>query len=141
MTFRIELKSWEEARTTAGPIRHTIFFEEKNPPPGIELDELDPQCVHALAFDESGSAVGTGRLLPDGQIGRLAVLKDWRRRGVGAALVAALVEEARKRKYAEVTISAPLQSAEFYRGLGFTGEGKVVKEAGVLQQKMRKALG
>lgn len=140
MTFRVELKGWEEARTVAGPLRYAVFLEEQETPPGIELDEVDPQCVHALACDESGKAVGTGRLLPDGQIGRMAVLKDWRRRGVGAAIIAALVEEARKRGYAEVTISAPLQAAEFYRGQGFIAEGKVYREAGMLQQKMRKAV-
>jgi predicted GNAT family N-acyltransferase len=139
--FRVELKEWEEARTVAGPIRYTIFLEEKDAPPGIEPDELDPQCIHGIAYDESGKAVGTGRLLPDGQLGRMAVLKDWRRRGAGAALVEALIEEARRRGQKEITVLAALQSAEFYRSLGFVAEGKVVKEGTVLQQKMRKALG
>lgn len=141
MTFRVELKSWEEARTVAGPIRYAIFFHEKDAPPGVEIDDLDPQSMHAIAYDEqAGTAVGTGRLLPDGQIGRLAVVKDWRRRGVGAALLAALIEEARRRSHAEVTIMAPLQAAEFYRGQGFVAEGKVFKEGGILEQKMRKSL-
>ena len=125
----------------AGPIRYAIFFEEQDAPPGVELDDMDPQCIHALASDETGKAVGTGRMLPDGQIGRLAVLKDWRRRGVGAAILQALIEEARKRGYPEVTTSVPLQAAEFYRGHGFVAEGKVYQEAGIIQQKMRKALG
>ncbi len=141
MSFRVEMRDWEAARTVAGPIRHAIFFGEQDAPPGVEIDDLDPQAVHAIAFDEeAGTAVGTGRLLPDGQIGRLAVAKDWRRRGVGAALLAALIEEARRRSHAEVTIMAPLQAAEFYRGQGFVAEGKVFKEAGVLEQKMRKVL-
>jgi len=140
MTFRVELKSWEEARAAAAPIRYAVFLEEKDAPPGVELDEMDPQSVHALAFDETGKAVGTGRLLPDGQIGRLVVLKDWRRRGIGDAIIEALTEEARKRGYPDVAISAPLQAAEFYRGHGFVAEGKVFREAGMLQQKMRKAL-
>jgi GNAT superfamily N-acetyltransferase len=142
MSFRVEIKGdWEEARFVAGSIRHAVFFESKDPLPGIEPDELDPKCVHAIAFDEAGKAIGTGRLEPDGHIGPMAVLKDWHRRGVGDAIIEALVEEARRRGLAAVTISAPLQAAEFYRGLGFTGEGKVVKEAGVLQQRMRKPLG
>jgi predicted GNAT family N-acyltransferase len=140
MEFRVEMRSWEDARTVAGPLRYAVFLEEKDAPSGVELDEVDPQCVHALAYDETGKAVGTGRLLPDGQIGRMAVLKDWRRRGVGDAIIAALTEEARKRGYGEVTISAPLQAAGFYRGHGFAAEGKVFQEAGVLQQKMKKSL-
>ena len=140
MTFRVELKGWEAARAVAGPIRYAVFLEEQDPPPGVEVDEVDPQCVHALACDETGKAVGTGRLLPDGRIGRLAVLKDWRRRGVGAALLEALIEEARRRGYGAVSVAAPLQAAEFYRGHGFVAEGKVFREAGILQQNMRKAL-
>ena len=140
MTFRVELRGWEDARTVAGPIRHTIFFEERDVAPGVEPDELDAQCVHALAFDEAGAALGTGRLAPDGHVDRPVVLKDWRRRGVGAAILDALIGEARKRGYPDVTISAPLQAAEFYRGQGFVAEGKVYKEGDILQQKMRKTL-
>jgi predicted GNAT family N-acyltransferase len=137
---RVELRSWEEARAAAGPLRYAVFLEEKHALPGIELDELDPQCVHALALDAGGATVGTGRLHPDGLIGRMAVLKDWRRRGVGAAIIRALIEEARRRGYPDVSVSVPLQAAEFYREFGFGADGKVVKEAGVLQQRMRKAL-
>ncbi len=140
MTFRVELRDWEAARTVAGPIRHAIFFGEPDAPPGVEIDDVDAQCVHAIAYDEAGTAVGTGRLLPDGQIGRLAVAKEWRRRGVGAALLDALIEEARRRGYAAVIVSAALQAAEFYRERGFAAEGKVFKQASTLQQKMRKGL-
>jgi predicted GNAT family N-acyltransferase len=139
MSFTVELSSWDQAQPKAAPIRYAVFLQEKHPE-GVELDELDPQSRHALALDEAGQPVGTGRLLPDGRIGRLVVLKDWRRRGVGAALVEALVGEARRLGYASVTVSAPLQAAEFYRDLGFVADGKVVKEGGVLQQKMRKNL-
>ena len=139
MSFRVELMSWEEAQPKAAPIRYTVFLEEKHPE-GVELDDMDPQSRHALALDVEGKAVGTARLLPDGRIGRLVVLRDWRRLGVGAALIEALVDEARKLGYAAVTVSAPLQAAEFYRGLGFAADGKVVKEAGVLQQRMRRPL-
>lgn len=139
MSFKVELLSWEEAQPKAAPIRYTVFLQEKHPE-GVELDELDPQSRHAIALDDAGTAIGTGRLLPDGRIGRLVVLKDWRRQGVGAALIEALVGEARKLGYAAVTVSAPLQAADFYRDLGFAADGKVVKEHGVLQQKMRKSL-
>lgn len=139
--FRIELKEWEQARTTAGPIRYAIFMGEPDAPPGIELDDQDKDCVHAIAFSNADQkAVGTGRLMPDGHIGRMAVLKDWRRLGVAAELLDALVEEARKRGYKEVVLSAPLQAAEFYRSKGFVADGKVFEEAGSLYEKMRKAL-
>jgi predicted GNAT family N-acyltransferase len=135
---RVELMSWEQAQPTAGPLRFAIFVGEQNVPSGIELDDLDASCVHAVAFDVDGKAIGTGRLLPDGHIGRMAVNKEWRRRGIGAEILTALMAEARKRGHAEVAVSAQLQAAEFYREHGFAAEGKVYEEAGILHQKMRK---
>ncbi|HEY5897399.1 MAG TPA: GNAT family N-acetyltransferase [Burkholderiales bacterium] len=123
----------------AAPIRFASFFEP-DARPGVEVDEADPQCIHAVAYDEAGKAVGTGRLLPDGQIGQVAVVKEWRRRGVGGALLDALIKEALRRGYADLTLTAPLQAAEFYRGYGFAPEGKITPLAGILVQKMRKPL-
>jgi predicted GNAT family N-acyltransferase len=138
--FRIEIMNWEQAAPVAGPIRFSIFVDEQNVPPGIELDDRDPECLHAVAYDNDGKAIGTGRLLPDGHIGRMAVVKDWRRRGVGDAILDALVEEARKRGHKEVVVSAQLQAAEFYRNHGFVADGKVFKDAGILHEKMRRKL-
>jgi predicted GNAT family N-acyltransferase len=137
---RVELMTWEQAQPVAGPLRFAIFVGEQNVPAGIELDDLDASCVHAIAYDMDGKAVGTGRLLPDGHIGRMAVVKEWRRRGVGAEILEALTNEARKRGQAEVLLSAQMQAAEFYRGHGFVSEGKVYEDAGILHQKMRKKL-
>ncbi len=137
---RVELMTWEQAQPVAGPLRFAIFVGEQNVPAGIELDDLDASCVHAIAYDADGKAIGTGRLLPDGQIGRMAVVVEWRRRGIGAEILAALVEEARKRGHAEVVLSAQLQAAEFYREAGFVAEGKVYEDAGILHQKMRRKL-
>jgi predicted GNAT family N-acyltransferase len=136
---RIALLNWEQAEPVAAPLRFGIFMQEKQAE-GIELDERDKDCLHAVAYDETGKAIGTARLLPDGEIGRMAVLKDWRRRGVGVALLEALLEEARKRGHHEVTMNVPLQAAEFYRSQGFNGEGKIQKIGDMLQQRMRRAL-
>lgn len=137
---RIELMNWEQAQPVAGPLRFSIFVGEQNVPAGIELDDVDADCVHALARADDGSAIGTGRLLPDGHIGRMAVLQNWRRRGVGAAILKALIEEAGRHGHAEVVVSAQLRALEFYREHGFVAEGKVYEEAGILHQKMRKVL-
>ena len=132
--------TWEQAQPTAGPLRFSIFVGEQNVPAGIELDDLDASCAHAVAFDVDGKAIGTGRLLPDGHIGRMAVVKEWRRRGIGAEILQALIGEARKRGHGEVIVSAQLQAAEFYRDQGFAADGKVYPEAGILHQNMRKPL-
>lgn len=121
----------------ADPLRH---LHPGKQPGGIELDAHDKDSVHAVAYDDLGKAVGTARLLPEGQIGRMAVVKDWRRRGVGGELLDALIAEARKRGLSEVRLSAPLQALEFYRSQGFIADGKIREVDGVLQQAMRKPL-
>jgi len=133
---RVELMNWEQAQPVAGPLRFAIFVGEQNVPSGIELDDMDEKCMHAVAYDVDNKAIGTGRLLPDGHIGRMAVVKEWRRRGIGAEIMAALMSEARKQGHKQVVLSAQLQAAEFYRELGFVAEGKVYPEAGILHQKM-----
>ena len=137
---RVELMNWEQAQPVAGPLRFAIFVGEQNVPSGIELDDQDEHCMHAVAYDADGKAIGTGRLLPDGHIGRMAVVKEWRRRGIGAEIMAALMAEARSRGHKQVALSAQLQAAEFYRELGFVAEGKVYPEAGILHQKMVRKL-
>ena len=137
--MRIELLTWGEAEPVAAPIRFAMFVEEQQAD-GIELDDLDKDCVHAVAYDDAGKAIATARLLPDGQVGRMVVKKDWRRRGIGAALLEALIQEARKRGLSEVRLSAPLQALEFYRSQGFVADGKIQQVEGELRQSMRKPL-
>ncbi len=137
--LKIQLAPWRAAKTEARRIRFAVFVEEQGVPAEIELDDMDEHCVHALAF-EGSEAVGTGRLLPDGHIGRMAVLKPWRGRGVGAALLRRLIEAARERGDAEVALSAQVHALGFYRAHGFIAQGDVYDEAGIPHQAMRLAL-
>jgi predicted GNAT family N-acyltransferase len=135
----IELLSWEEARAHASPIRFTVFVEEQGVPREIELDEYDPVSIHVVAFDDQ-QAVATGRLLPDGHIGRMAVLKDWRGRGVGALMLKSLMERAKARGDVEVALSAQIHALPFYRAHGFVPEGDEYFEAGIRHQAMKRRL-
>jgi predicted GNAT family N-acyltransferase len=135
----IQLLPWEKAREHAAPIRFTVFVEEQGVPHEIELDELDKESIHALAFDE-GKPVGTGRLLPDGHIGRMAVLKEWRSRGIGGLMLKQLVNEARRRGHKEVLVSAQVHATAFYRAHGFAEEGAEYMDAGIPHQDMRRRL-
>ncbi|MGQ0650965.1 MAG: GNAT family N-acetyltransferase [Betaproteobacteria bacterium] len=137
--MRVELLSWDEARAHAAPIRFAVFVEEQGVPADIELDEHDAVCVHAVAFDGE-RAVGTGRLLPDGHIGRMAVLQASRNRGVGALLLVRLMERAKELGFPEVALSAQIHAARFYRRHGFVEEGPEYMEAGIRHQAMRRAL-
>ena len=136
---RIELLPWEKARDHAAPIRFTVFVEEQGVPRDIELDAMDTQCLHAICF-HGDQAVGTGRLLPDGHIGRMAVLKEWRGRGIGGFILNTLVEKARERGDREVVLSAQLHATAFYRAHGFVEEGVQYLEAGIPHQDMLRRL-
>jgi len=137
--LRIELMPWKKARAHAAPIRFAVFVEEQGVPIDIELDGQDVLSVHAIVFDEE-KPVATGRLLPDGHIGRMAVLKDWRRRGIGALMLQSLMQRAKERGYTEVALSAQVQAVRFYRAHGFTPEGDEYLEAGIKHQAMKRRL-
>ena len=130
---------WESARAQASAIRLAVFVEEQGVAREIEMDEMDAQCIHALAF-EDGAALGTGRLLPDGHIGRMAILKPWRGRGIGSAILHSLIDAARRRGDRRVMLSAQVQALEFYRAHGFQPEGEVYEDAGIAHQAMIRAL-
>jgi predicted GNAT family N-acyltransferase len=130
---------WEKAKALASPIRFEVFVREQRVPPEIELDDMDAQCIHAVAFLEK-LPVGTGRLLPDGHIGRMAVLKSHRKKGVGAAMLEHLIEAARSRGDREVALSAQVHAVPFYRAHGFVEEGTEYEEAGIAHQAMRLSL-
>ena len=106
----------------------------------IELDEFDPLSLHALAVDGQGRVVGTGRLLPDGHIGRMAVLREARGRGVGSALLRSLMQAARARGDREVALSAQTHAIPFYERFGFVAEGGQYDDAGIPHRRMRLAV-
>jgi predicted GNAT family N-acyltransferase len=137
--WRIELLSWERARARAMPIREAVFVAEQGVPAELEMDEFDADCLHALAYD-GAKAVGTGRLLPDGHIGRMAVLKEFRGKGVGGAVLDSLIDAAKRRGDRELALSAQVHALAFYRAHGFKPVGEVYQEAGIPHQAMTRTL-
>src|SRR5262249_28970822 len=128
--IRIELLTWDAARAKARPIRLTVFVEEQRVPVEIEWYEHDASSLHALAYSPVGVSVATGRLLPDGHIGRMAVLKEWRGKGVGGAILEELIAAARARGDKEIELFAQTHAREFYRRYGFVEAGEIFEEAG-----------
>ena len=137
--LRIELLPWDEAHAHAAPIRFAVFVEEQGVPREIELDEMDAPSLHAVAFEDD-VPVGTARLLPDGHIGRMAVLKQWRGRGIGGRLLGELMQKARERGHREVVLSAQVHASGFYRMHGFVEEGAEYLDAGIPHIDMRRRL-
>lgn len=129
--------SWDEDGARLRAIRHEVFVREQGVPEALEWDGLDPACRHAVAEAPGGEAVGTGRLLPDGHIGRMAVLRPWRRSGVGSALLAQLIAMARARGDRCVVLHAQSYVTAFYRRAGFEVSSAEFMEAGIPHVEMR----
>lgn len=138
--MRVELGDWATLRQWAEPIRQTVFVDEQKVPADIELDEWDPRSVHAVVFDEQGRALGTGRLLPDGHIGRMAVMREARGTGVGSALLSALMAEARRRGHQSAVLSAQTHAVPFYQRHGYGIVGDEYLEAGIAHVDMQRLL-
>jgi len=139
-SLHVRLVAWEEAWETLMSIRTRVFVEEQGVPLEVERDSWDPQCTHVLAQDSAGRALGTGRLLPDGHIGRMAVLASERGRGVGSALLLALMQLARERGMTESRLHAQVGASAFYARHGFVVTSDVYLEAGIEHVDMRARL-
>ncbi len=135
-SLRIVLGHWSDLQQDAMPVRFTVFVREQKVPEDIELDEFDAQSVHAVAYDQ-GRAIATGRLLPDGHIGRMAVLQEFRGTGVGSRLLKALIQHARTLDYPGVELSAQCHARAFYERHGFQAYGDVYLDAGIDHIAMR----
>src|ERR1700704_3080360 len=134
--FTIRVLAWSEALPLARPVREKVFIEEQQVPRELEWDEWDERSEHAVARDLKGRAIGTARLLPDGRIGRMAVLGEWRRRGVGAALMEAMLDRGRERSIRRITLHAQTHAAAFYRRFGFNERGEEFLEAEIPHVEM-----
>lgn len=135
--IEVRLGAWIDLRDEAAPIRYAVFVDEQKVPAEIELDDWDVLSLHALALDAQGRVLGTGRLLPDGHIGRMAVLQSARGQGVGTALLRALLQAARARGDREVVLSAQTHAMSFYEKEGFIAEGDEYDDAGIPHRQMR----
>jgi len=120
-------------------LRHEVFVVGQGVPADLERDELDGVSDHAVAL-LAGVVVGTGRLLPTGTVGRMAVADVVRGRGVGAAVLRCLEEQARARGFGVVELHAQLHAAGFYTKAGYTPYGETYLEAGIEHVSMRKEL-
>lgn len=141
--FTARLASFSDPDDAAAvlEVRRIVFINEQNVPETLEIDGRDSECLHALAIDQGGKPIGTARLMPHGRIGRVAVLAAWRKRGVGAAVMRALLEEADRRGFDEIELHAQTWTIGFYESLGFIAEGGEFLEAEIPHRRMTRRSG
>lgn len=134
--IKIEFYSWLEAQVWARPIRIEVFVCEQGICEAEEWDEYDQTSLHGIAWLD-GLAVGCVRLLPDGKVGRLAVLKRYRRCGVARKLMQEVLRKARQLNHRQVVLSAQFDAMGLYKKLGFVAFGEPHFEVNIAHQWMR----
>jgi len=123
--IHVRVADWQKENTELRRIRESVFIAEQAVPPELEWDSDD-----FLAF-EGDFPIGTARLLPDGHIGRVSVLRDWRGLKVGDALMRAALAEAERLGLIEQMLSAQVHATPFYERLGFEIVSSEYLEAGI----------
>ena len=134
--YSVRRADWADDREALRLIRMRVFIEEQAVPEELEWDGEDNGALHVLAIDCTGRPIGTARLMPTGQIGRMAVLHNWRRLGVGSALLRELLAIVEDGSYPDLFLNAQTSALPFYQRAGFVPVGKEFKEAEIPHQKM-----
>ena len=127
--------SWDQEQQTLLDIRTEVFVEEQEVPVEEEIDGLDPDSMHFLATLNEQN-IGTARLLPSGQIGRMAVLKPFRNLGVGGRLLNLAIETALQEGHETIFLHAQVHALDFYAEHGFIAHGDVFLDAGIEHREM-----
>ena len=131
----IETADWDRDKDELIRLRTLVFVEEQNVPVSLEVDGLDPDCMHVKAL-MGDCYVGTGRLLPNGFIGRMCVLQNYRNQGIGRSMLENLVQQAREAGYPQVLLNAQSYAIPFYLKNEFAIDSEEFIEAGIPHQRM-----
>jgi len=132
--------NWQQDQEALIAIRTNVFINEQGVAIELELDGEDENAYHWLAIDDQQHAIATLRLLKNGHIGRMAVLKPYRNKGIGSALLNTAIDKARSLNLYETLLNAQTQALDFYRAAGFSVTGEEFMDAGIphlhMQQKI-----
>ena len=139
MSEQIQQTTWQNDEELLINIRYQVFVDEQKVPIELEIDDDDPLASHVLCLAD-GQPVGTGRILLDGHIGRLAVLKAHRKQGYGNKILDHLELIAQKHGLNHVFLNAQVSAIPFYEKRGYKIISDVFDDAGIPHQTMRKTL-
>lgn len=135
--FHLSQVSWRTHSSQLKAVREQVFIVEQQVPIDLEWDGLDETAQHLLAVDAAGEAIGCARLLDNGSIGRMAVLKAWRGCGVGSALLNMAITIHRQQGAQIIQLSAQMHAIPFYGKLGFEVCSEPYLDANILHVDMR----
>jgi len=138
--FTLRAATWSADQKALQAVRIPVFVVEQKVDASEEFDDVDLVCQHVLAVDVQGTPIGTGRIDSHGKIGRMAVAADWRKHGVGFAILDKALEIARSKGLNRVYLHAQLSAVGFYERAGFSGYGDHFFEAGIEHLAMGRSL-
>ena len=136
MTYKVQKVLWQEASEQLKTLRKAVYVLEWRLPESAEFDDSDSKAIHILLFCPNNQAIATGRLTPNGEIGRLAVLPSHRNIAVYKTLFAALLQHADAQNIEQIQLQSALTRVDYHRERGYKPVGPVFMEAGIAMQKM-----
>ena len=136
--IEIQIVDWHDRQKALKAIRKSVFIDEQHVPEQLEWDGRDTECTQFLLTIDS-VPVATARLTPEGQIGRMAVLRNFRGKGFGSKLLAAVIEQAKHAGHKQIFLHAQVSVIKFYQLHGFTAYGDVFIDAGIEHRSMKLA--
>lgn len=138
--YTLTVGRWADLCEQLYAVRRPVFIDELGVAPELEQDARDAGAQHLLIRDRDGRPLAGGRLSAAGQIGRVAVLPEWRGRGLGRVVMTELIRLAQRQRHDRLRVDARRETSGFFRRLGFRSCGAEFLEAGVARRPMRLAL-
>ena len=137
--LKVEIVKWIDEDESLTMIRQKVFIEEQNVTSQLEWDGMDEEAIHFLAF-KNEKAIGCARafvIKNHMQLGRMAVLKKYRREGVGTALIEKAITTAKLNQLSAIYISAQCQAINFYKKFGFEITSDIYLDAEITHRDMK----
>ena len=135
----IATANWDQDQQALIRLRTEVFVVEQKVPVEIELDGLDPNCMHVKAFidkEYDREVIGTGRLKPDGFIGRMCVLSQYRQQQIGTRMLNLLIQLAVEQNYPGVSLNSQSYAIPFYEKCNFIIDSDEFIDAGIPHRRM-----
>jgi predicted GNAT family N-acyltransferase len=137
MSYNISQVKWQQAAPLLKIVREKVFVCERRIPKKLEFDQGDKTAYHMLICDGiSNEPIATGRITPQGEISRIAVIMSYRSKKVDKFIMQGLFKIAKKLQLKEVFITSPLENVTYFAQHEFCAIGSVYMEAGIPQQRM-----
>ena len=138
--MKVLTTDWDSSKAQLSFVRKQVFIIEQGIDERDEWDNLDEEAVHFVSFGTTAVPTGVCRLTSEGQVGRLSVLPAYRSQGYATMLLRKAIQVARERDLKRIFLHAQTESQVFYERHGFTTDGKIFLESGILHVLMEREI-